>query len=643
MYSPSLIRYGRQRPLAEPRTLRAGPLTMLYENGFLRYIRLGNHEVVRMIYHAVRDHNWATATCTIENETVDQWADSFRIQYTCLCRNATVNLRWTCEIAGDPDGTIHFAIDGEVLSEFSRNRAGFCVLHPIPECAGQPCTLTHPDGSQSVAAFPRAISPHQPFLTIREMQWPTVNGGAAVLWFVGDIFESEDQRNWADASYKTYCTPSARPFPVTLKTGETIQQSVELRLIGPVSGPLDFQADPAEITIAFGSPSASLPVIGLGANPEVLTDPVIQLLKEARFHHLRVEVNFQKPDWPETYQKAIDDAVQLDLKLEIALIFNQLANYELYSFLKEPVDPSLVYSVSIFSNFAKSTPASLLEQVVSPIRQAFPNAQIGAGTDAFFVAVNRQTPPLETVDFISYAISPQAHAIDTLTLIENVSAQADTVRDARHWIPNVHVSPVTLRPRSNPDVTGKAPDSAMNQMPFSVDPRQMSLFGAAWTLASLKELIQAKARSVTYYETIGEQGIMQGDFPSAYPDQFFSETGMVFPMYWVFRLANGFRDGQVVPTVSSRPLNAEALCLQKGPKAVLMLANLTNEPQTVVVPVNRTVVVRLLDETSFSKACFSPASFWEESAQSLSPEKAKPLRLRLAPYATVFAEWETSD
>ncbi len=267
MYAPSLIQYGQPKPLPEPRILRAGPLTMQYEHGFLRYIRLGNHEVLRLIYHAIRDPNWATAPMVIESETIDQEADSFRIRYTSVCRNETVHLRWQCEIIGEPDGTIQFNIDGEALADFQRNRAGFCILHPIPECAGQPCTLTHPDGSQTVAPFPEGISPHQPFLNIREMQWPVSDNSSAVLWFVGDVFETEDQRNWTDASYKTYCTPLSRAFPVLLQTGDTIQQSVELRLVGSFASPLNVKSDPSETAITFDSENASAAHHRAGCQP----------------------------------------------------------------------------------------------------------------------------------------------------------------------------------------------------------------------------------------------------------------------------------------------------------------------------------------------------------------------------------------
>ena len=50
--------YGWDGPLPEKRELRAGPLTLLFEGGDLRYVRLGDHEVLRRVYVSVRDSNW---------------------------------------------------------------------------------------------------------------------------------------------------------------------------------------------------------------------------------------------------------------------------------------------------------------------------------------------------------------------------------------------------------------------------------------------------------------------------------------------------------------------------------------------------------------------------------------------------------
>ena len=67
-----------------------------------------------------------------------------------------------------------------------------------------------------------------------------------VLTMRGDIFEMEDQRNWSDASFKTYCTPLALPFPVEIDAGTAVTQEVCISLLGmpgdwaaPLSGNQD--------------------------------------------------------------------------------------------------------------------------------------------------------------------------------------------------------------------------------------------------------------------------------------------------------------------------------------------------------------------------------------------------------------------
>ena len=47
---------------SKPLALRAGPLSLSFEpaTGFLRQLRLGDHDVVRAIYAAIRDESWAT-------------------------------------------------------------------------------------------------------------------------------------------------------------------------------------------------------------------------------------------------------------------------------------------------------------------------------------------------------------------------------------------------------------------------------------------------------------------------------------------------------------------------------------------------------------------------------------------------------
>src|SRR5699024_9606535 len=112
--------------------------------------------------------------------------------------------------------------------DLATNRTGLVVLHP-PDLAGTEAQVTHPGGDTEQSAFPVSISPHQPMWDIRGLQW--TSGGAGVqVWFEGDVFEMEDQRNWSDASYKTYSRPLELPFPYQLRAGERVHQRVRVHV-----------------------------------------------------------------------------------------------------------------------------------------------------------------------------------------------------------------------------------------------------------------------------------------------------------------------------------------------------------------------------------------------------------------------------
>src|SRR5689334_8052036 len=140
-----MLTYGASTPLPEAVRLRAGRLTLLYESGFIRYISNGRHEVVRMINHYLRDHNWSTIQMHVDSEQISATEDSFNITYVATIRHGDIDFSWKCSIVGGSDETILFTIDGEAHQEFRRNRLGFTVLLPTDALRGQTCRVTHPD------------------------------------------------------------------------------------------------------------------------------------------------------------------------------------------------------------------------------------------------------------------------------------------------------------------------------------------------------------------------------------------------------------------------------------------------------------------------------------------------------------------
>src|SRR5829696_3602682 len=251
--------YGQNEPLPRRHHLRAGPLTAVLEGGDLRYVKLGADTVVLRLYAAIRDRNWNTIEPRYLSYELDQEDDGFAVRFVAENVSNDVDFEWQGSITGSRDGVITATMDGVARKSFLRNRIGWCVLHPM-ELAGVEATVETPQGTVA-GAFPDLISPHQPFIDMQSITHATVSGEIAIR-FEGDLWEMEDQRNWTDASYKTYSTPLRLPYPVEIHEGDRVWQrvTIEARRGGAVvpetGGLVRVAVDPAR--------GRTVPLIGLG-------------------------------------------------------------------------------------------------------------------------------------------------------------------------------------------------------------------------------------------------------------------------------------------------------------------------------------------------------------------------------------------
>jgi len=648
MLPTRVLYYGSDEPLPERIQLRAGPLSLVYERGDLRYIRLGEREILRRIYVAVRDRNWGTVPPRFSNLRREIRENSFRITYDVENKQGEIDFFWRGTITGDARGTITFIMEGTARSTFLRNRIGFCVLHPIQECAGQACTVEKVDGSIVPGNFPLYISPDQPFLDLRAISHEVVPGVRAEVRFAGDIFETEDQRNWGDASYKTYSTPLRFPFPAEIKAGTRIWQSVTLTLKGEIPAP-QAEIPSAALTFTVGRPvSAALPRIGLGAasHGQTLSWKALARLRALNLSHLRVDLRLAQPEYEAILGRVSREARELGVPLEVALHLTDAAEEELKrlrSTLQE-VRPA-ISTWLIFHVAEKSTTEKWVKLARRQLAEYDPQAKIGAGTNAYFAELNRGRPPVSVVDLVSYSLNPQVHATDNSTLVENLAAQAATVESARQFAGGLPlaVSPITLKPRFNPNAIGPEPVPWPGELPGQVDARQMSLFGAGWTAGSLKYLAESGVYSLTYYETSGWRGVMETEEGSPLPAKFPSLEGSVFPLYHVLADVGEFVGGEVVASRSSAPLKVDGLVLRQGPRTRILLANLSAESQMVRVTgpgLSQSVQVKYLDETNAENAMLWPESFRAEVGQLAQPREGE-LELRLRPFALARIDSET--
>lgn len=511
--------------------LKTTQLTVAYQQGYLRYIKLGNQELVRMIYTAVRDQHWLTAAMNISEEKIVQEEHTFKITYQAKYSLNGIEYFASVEIIGQSDDTISFHFIGTADCDFLRNRIGICVHHPIQECVGQSVDIIQEDGSSLLSVFPQLIAPHQPFKNIQQLIWKTPKAVQARLAFEGDIFETEDQRNWTDNSFKTYSTPLGIPFPVAVKKGDRVEQKVVLTVTNANSINAVLNEDSAvETRVAF-------PAIGYAKSNPTLSVDQVELLNQIIFHHYRVEIRFEN-DWENMLKTAIEEAGLLHSKIELVVFFDDYSNE--YALLKEVLNAT-ISSIIILQNNAVVPHLDLFNFVIPAIKTDFPFIKIGAGTDLFFAELNRNRITDERLDFVSFSINPQVHLYDDETLIENLAAQQYCIQTIQSFtkLP-IHISPVTLKPRGFPAL--------------SIDARQHTDFIANWTALTLKYL--AGAAQITFYETMGEKGIIN--------------TNGLSPVYELLKKIAAFKPKFIINKPVQNPLKKDALVLEndKGEREI---------------------------------------------------------------------------
>jgi hypothetical protein len=218
------------------------------------------------------------------------------------------------------------------------------------------------------------------------------------------------------------------------------------------------------------------------------------------------------------------------------------------------------------------------------------------------------------------------HAFDDQSLTETLQGQQYVVKSARQFANGrqLHVSPVTFKMRFNPNATGPEPEPQPGELPPTVDPRQMSLYGAAWTLGSIKFLSEAGADLITCYETVGPRGLIQGSRDSAFMKYFPAEKEMVFPLWQILKWVLEFKKGNIIPIKSPKPLVINGLLLEQNGRQRLIAANYTLRSQNLILD-EMAKSMAILDEHSAALLLRNP--------HALQPVSCNQQSIELLPYA----------
>ncbi len=615
--------YGTEEPPPVFETVAVGPLSFELVGHTLRYLRWRGHELLRGVDFLVRDGNWGTyATVPV---LAAQERDDGRSRLAFEASVADGALDYRLEIEAEAAGGLRCSATVTPRRDFRTNRTGFVVLHPIAGVAGTEVEILHTDGSVERNRFPERIAPAQPFFEIAGIRHRTPAGLEVDCRFEGDVFEMEDQRNWSDASFKTYSRPLALPFPYLLPAGESVTQRVTVTISGDAPPAPTGGAVTVGIESEAGEP---MPALALAFEPgweppEALTEP----LRRLGAGSLLARVGASEPA---TVAAALRTAGRLGLPLELEVVVAE--GEDPGSGLAGLADRLRRSDVPLASITA--LPAAWLrsyqpqgpwpagatpEAAGAAATAAFPGLARGAGMFTNFTEFNRR-PPRPPFDFATHGNCAVVHAADDVSVMETLEALPQIFASARALIGDAgyRLGLFSIGMRGNPYGAGVADNPDQRRVPMAgIDPRQRGLFGAAYALGVLARTEGFGIARLALAAPAGPFGCVHRSMEVAQPgyDDLAGDGGL--PLYPLYHLLRFLADAAGRPRLATRVTDSSrlaAVAWRKDAGEVLCLANLGTAPLEVELP-GGWRSLRLLDAGTVEAAVRDPE--WSSCAGSV--------------------------
>ncbi len=526
-----------------PILLRAGALELQLSDGQLIAIAAGDVEIWRSVMFLYRDPAWATPRYAVTDVSVDARDESFVVRLQGNCP-AVPALRWTTDITGFPDGRVLFVVEAQVRDDLMTSRTGICVLHPA-SAAGQSVEVELVDGRLSRSRFPQRISPWQPFTQIRALCHRFAPGCWASCRFDGDDFEMEDQRNFSDASYKTYSRSNLMPRPFHLDAGSRVRQSVmlelELERVPRLVRRSPAQPIPVDVS---GAAVGRMPALGLWLQPDMAISSVAP-----DFCHVRLDLRLGSTADVGGALACVMRHSRKNVPLRVDLV---LADDDQVEVACRGLSQACTHAAAVVAELG-IFPTT--ERAVRQARAIFPGARIGGGTPFFFTHLNRWVLP-PGLDFVSYATCPIVHVADDLSLMQSLATLPEQVRTLRQRTGRLplQVGPIGIGMSLDPFGVQLPPSDGRPIAMARTDARDAAPFGQAWMLGYLCRMLESGVHSLTLAQGATFDGLR----------------------------ALAGRAGQAPLALRHpQPERLAALALRDGDTCRIWLANLTDQPLAI--------------------------------------------------------------
>lgn len=492
--------FGTVEPAAPRQRLTAGALSCDFCEGQISNVRWGDVEVVRGVSYLLRDTDWGTVGASIDGMAVTESATHFEVRFRIGFQAKEGPLTGEAHLRGESDGRLTFQVRATAGADITTNRCGFVVLHPA-SAAGRALQVERSDGTTEATQFPVDISPSQPATDIHRLAYSPDDGVNLEIRFSAELpgdpagkFEMEDQRNWSDASFKTYVGSLLDPWPYVLPVGQVLTQSISIHVTGSLAG--ETTGD-ASRTVSVAAPTeARMPAIGVGIPPGFASagQAEINALRDLGAQWWIAEVDLRRGDVLADLLAIADSRSGLAVRMQLDVI----ADDSTAPTLAAASAAQLCQQAGLTADAVRLLPAAYLQSFqptdrwpdLPPMqayahaaREHFPSAQVGGGMYTNFTELNRLRPPGEGLDFIGHLTCPIVHAADDTSVMQTHECLPHIVSSVRsHW-PGVgyRLGPTSIAPRRNPYGAGTCPNPDGARLALAAsDPRHAAQFGAAW-------------------------------------------------------------------------------------------------------------------------------------------------------------------
>jgi D-apionolactonase len=546
----------------------------LIRDGSVGPIYSVGHEIVRRIFVTVRDRNWQEVAPSHWETKLD--ADRRSVHLFARHKSDLVDFEWRgrLDLAHD-HRTMHFEFEGKARRDMEVCRLGLIVLHPPETMIGSRLTARS-DGAEATLTVPAQIAP-QPIVNgvpaaltepFSELKIERPGFGVLRLGFGGDLFELEDQRNWGDASFKTYCTPLRLGYPRAVPEGTRIAQHVDLRFepaVVEAQEPQTTSAGPAASPVEF-------PKLGCEWRKDLLSTNANAIAPSYRHYYIDA-TDASGLDQLRSLSEWSPHArieIGVDAQDHRALPSNQLA------LVREHI--SQIKRILVYGTGTGLPSAWGIESWRRALQDAT-SSQIPvlAATRGYYVEYNRSAPLGGATQGIAFPLTATVHSDEVGTIVENVSTIEDMASTARQLmrLSELAIVPLALYYPRTPDRANFPPPLVL-----------------PWLAATTIHAALSGITSMTLAHDLVEVVLDFGPHHATFLTQLAESAGR-----------------EVMPVDSSMPSGVHAMLLaaRGNVPAQVLATNLTSDVQRIAVASTAMRISKCIDAATGAELPFEGA------------------------------------